>query len=182
MGSLGEHRAPDGSVVRLRAARADDAQGLRALDLAIAQDGRGVVLGPEQIRTVEQERTHVEGFVRDADDASLFALAERDGEVVGSASLRQMRGALIRHVGVLAVGVHPEHQRLGIGRALMEALVAHAEHRGLTRLELYVRADNPRARALYRGLGFEEEAVRRAFVRTPEGAMVDDIIMVRFLG
>jgi ribosomal protein S18 acetylase RimI-like enzyme len=108
-------------------------------------------------------------------------VAESDGVIVGSGDLRQLSPARCAHVGVLAVGVHPEHQRRGIGRALVSALIEHARAAGLLRLELYVRADNPRAIALYRSLGFEHEGTRARFVRLPDGTFVDDWIMARFI-
>ena len=47
----------------------------------------------------------------------------------------------------------------------------------MLRVELGVRADNLRAVALYRSLGFVEEGVRRDFVRLGDGSFVDDITM-----
>jgi ribosomal-protein-alanine acetyltransferase len=48
----------------------------------------------------------------------------------------------------------------GVGRALMEALLAEAERRGAAEVFLEVRADNAPAQHLYASLGFERIAVR----------------------
>ncbi|MBN8645547.1 MAG: GNAT family N-acetyltransferase, partial [Planctomycetes bacterium] len=83
-------------------------------------------------------------------------------------------------VAHLSVGVHPEFQGLGVGRALMEAIIAWAETgegRGVTRLDLDVFAVNHRAVGLYRSLGFEIEGTRRDFVRFEDGTFSDDHVM-----
>lgn len=83
------------------------------------------------------------------------------------------------------MGIHPKAQGLGLGRALVETLLAWADapprdgEPAIERVELYVRADNPRAIALYRSVGFEEEGRRRGFVRTPDGERVDDLVLTR---
>ncbi|MEM9188116.1 MAG: GNAT family N-acetyltransferase [Myxococcota bacterium] len=176
-----------GGGVILRPLRPDDAASVQTLDLALAKDGRGMVLAPHQVRSVEDQRNAIEAMLAAAErgSASLKAGAEVDegGEprLVATASLSQLEPTLCSHVGVFGLGVHPEYQGQGLGRALMTYLIAHAEVRGLRRLELYVRADNPRAIGLYRSLGFALEGTRRRFSRLANGTYVDDHIMVRFL-
>ena len=52
------------------------------------------------------------------------------------------------------IAVHPEFRRSGVGSALMEALLAEAENRGIAALTLEVRESNHCARSLYRKYGF----------------------------
>ena len=93
-----------------------------------------------------------------------YAVAERSGaggavEIVGYAGL-QVTG----HQGdVQTIGVAPSAQGLGLGRVLLDALVAEALARGATSLLLEVRADNERAIGLYTRNGFERIAVRRRY-------------------
>ena len=141
------------------------------------------------VRSLEQTSTSVDAeaariapwiAVTEADTGSVALVAEvlEPGRALaGSATLDRLLPAFLRHVGVAAVGIAPAHQGLGAGRALMEALIAHARATGLERVELYVRTDNPRAIALYRSLGFEHEGTRRRFVRLPDGTYVDDHVM-----
>jgi [ribosomal protein S18]-alanine N-acetyltransferase len=69
---------------------------------------------------------------------------------------------------VHTIGVAPEHQRRGAGRALLRALLAHAdEHRATTFLE--VRTDNEAAIALYRNHGFEVVGLRKRYYQ-PSGS------------
>ena len=66
-------------------------------------------------------------------------------------------GEARRHVGMLGIGVVRRARRQGLGRALLEAAIASAWAKGLTRIELTVRADNHNARELYERLGFQHE-------------------------
>ena len=50
--------------------------------------------------------------------------------------------------------VHPEHRRKGIGKALLEYVVAQARAEGALRVMLLTDGDNERAQALYRKAGF----------------------------
>jgi ribosomal protein S18 acetylase RimI-like enzyme len=81
--------------------------------------------------------------------------------VVGWADIQRVPRDTMQHVGVLGIGIVPEYRERGIGRLLMERVIEEAWKRGITRVELTVRADNERAAALYRALGFVDEGVRR---------------------
>ena len=181
-----EIRLPSGERAILRPASVADAPKMVALDRALAEDGRGMVITPDQVRTVDEEARRIDSMYRDwsADRATLFLVAELEGEAdraVGSGQLNQLTPARCEHVGILSVGVHPDYQRRGIGRAIIERLVEHARSCGLERLELYTMADNARAIALYQSLGFEHEGTRVRFVRREDGSYMDDLVMARFL-
>jgi putative acetyltransferase len=166
--------------VLIRKAAVADAEQMISLDRALAENGRGMVLDPDQINTLEEERARI-GVTLATEGATCGIVAEIDGRIVGSAFLKQLGPARCRHVGLLSVGVHPDHQRTGVGRALMTHLVDHARACGLERLELYVRGDNAPAQALYVSLGFKQEGTRARFIKLADGAYVDDFIFCRFL-
>jgi putative acetyltransferase len=169
--------------VLIRANTVADAEQMIELDRVLAEAGRGMVLVPSQVATLEEERRRLEEQRRAIvnGDVTLGIVAEIDGRIVGSASLKQLRPARCRHVGILAVGVHPDFQRQGIGRALMKHLIEHARTCKLERLELYVRGDNAPAQALYVSLGFVQEGTRARFIKLEDGTYVDDFIFCRFL-
>ncbi|AVR02738.1 ribosomal protein S18-alanine N-acetyltransferase [Pluralibacter gergoviae] len=67
------------------------------------------------------------------------------------------------------IAVDPAHQRRGLGRALLEAVIDEVEKRGVATLWLEVRASNAAAIALYESLGFNEADVRRNYYPTANG-------------
>jgi RimJ/RimL family protein N-acetyltransferase len=71
--------------------------------------------------------------------------------------VRHTARPVFRHGGVLGIGVVRDHRGQGIGPALLEAAIAAAQTRGITRIELVVRDDNVRARKLYERFGFVHE-------------------------
>jgi ribosomal protein S18 acetylase RimI-like enzyme len=59
-------------------------------------------------------------------------------------------------INIHDVIVHPACRGRGIGRMLMNALIAEATKRGCSRISLEVRHDNAPAQHLYASLGFDE--------------------------
>ncbi len=115
----------------------------------------------------------------------LILVAERadahgDLQVVANAGLHPA-GTLLRrrHAMSLGIAVHPDAQRQGVGRALMLALCDWADRWGqVLRIELTVFADNSRAIALYRQMGFFDEGLHRGFALR-DGCYVDALSMAR---
>jgi ribosomal protein S18 acetylase RimI-like enzyme len=70
--------------------------------------------------------------------------------------------------------VAPECRGEGIGRALLGHLLARSREDGYTRAALDVADSNPRARALYEGMGFRLVATRRAALPERWGERVVD--------
>lgn len=101
-------------------------------------------------------------------------VAVTDGEVVGWCDVLPGVGQTRAHVGTLVIGLIPFARHQGIGARLMRAAIDGSWTRGLTRIELSVRADNANAQALYERLGFEPRAcatVRCAWTGTTMTAM-----------
>ncbi|HEY8532501.1 MAG TPA: ribosomal protein S18-alanine N-acetyltransferase [Micromonospora sp.] len=81
------------------------------------------------------------------------------GAVVGYAGLTvQAPEAWVQNIGV-----RRDVQRRGIGRALLEDLLAEAARRGATSVLLEVAVDNAPAQRLYARYGFEPVGVRRGY-------------------
>jgi len=119
----------------------------------------------------------VEAFVRESvanDSAQFVALA--DGRVVGWADIFPGWAHAISHVGRLGMGVLPDFRGQGIGKRLLESCISKAWSKGITRIELEVRADNARAIKLYERFGFAREGVKRRAMRF-DGVYYDSIQM-----
>jgi len=100
-----------------------------------------------------------------------FLVAEEGGAVVGYA---------VAHCGadegeILNLGVAPPHRRRGLGRALVERMLALLAARGAREVYLEVRESNAVARRLYQSLGFGEVARRARYYRRP----VEDAVVLR---
>lgn len=106
----------------------------------------------------------------EAEDAGLLGCAE----LLGYAGLAAGGG----EADVQTVAVAPGAQGRGVGRALLDALVAEAGRRGAPAVLLEVRADNAPARALYASSGFERIGVRRRYYQPGD---VDALVMRRRL-
>lgn len=102
-------------------------------------------------------------FLRDGLAAGNVHLAAAFGdEIVGWCDICRHDVEIEAHTGTLGIGLLPACRDRGLGKALLEAAIAAAEHRDFRRIELTVFADNHRAIALYEKTGFVREGVMRA--------------------
>ena len=119
----------------------------------------------------------IESFVRQsvADDSVQFVAVERE-RVVGWADIFPKWAHAVAHCGSLGMGVLSSHRGQGIGARLLEACIAKAWAKGITRVELEARIDNVRAIQLYERLGFVHEARKRNAMRF-DGVYYDAVLM-----
>jgi L-amino acid N-acyltransferase len=83
-------------------------------------------------------------------------VADLDGAVAGFAYLTKYRGRLgYRFTRENTVFVHPNHQRQGIGRLLLEALLERARGMGLHTVLAFIDEENLGSIELHRALGYE---------------------------
>jgi putative acetyltransferase len=107
-------------------------------------------------------------------------VAVGDGKIVGMAGLHFAGFSLRRqHARQLGLCVAPEWQGRGVGRKVLAAAIDWADNwANVLRIELHVHADNERAYALYKSLGFVEEGRHKGF-GLRHGKFVDSISMAR---
>ncbi|MBR6313813.1 MAG: GNAT family N-acetyltransferase [Clostridia bacterium] len=109
-----------------------------------------------------QEAQFLEEKIKSPNEIQLLALL--DGAVAGTAGIEAVgRKDKVKHRAEFGISVSKAYWGLGIGRALTNACIRCAKEAGYSQLELTAVADNERALALYRSLGFEE------FGRNPKG-------------
>ena len=75
---------------------------------------------------------------------------------------------------LLLIAVLPEERGRGLGRRIIESYVAQARRRGVRRVFLEMRANNP-AQSLYRRCGFVPIGVRQRYYRAEDGQTIDAI-------
>jgi len=81
-------------------------------------------------------------------------------------------------VEILSLGVLSARRRQGIGRALLDSVVAEAERRRAGSLVLEVATENRAARLLYAACGFVQVGRRPRYYRRPDGR-ADALILRR---
>lgn len=159
----------------IRPVRQADAQHINAI-----RRQRGVMPNTLGIPSERSERS--EQFLSNVNDNShmfVAALDEDDNKVIGVLGLTVFANPRLRHSASFGLSVHEEYQGIGVGKALMAAMVDLADNwLMLKRIELGVLDGNERAFGLYRQFGFEVEGVKRA-AAVRNGQYVDETIMGR---
>lgn len=103
-------------------------------------------------------------FVREvAAGHNRYVAARVNDELVGYAGIARLGRTSPFEYEIHTIGVDPAYQRHGIGRAMMDRLLAWTEPGSAVFLE--VRTDNEPAITLYRGLGFVTVGVRKRYYR-----------------
>ena len=110
----------------------------------------------------EQEAEFLKEKTESSNEVEIVALV--DGVVAGTAGIEAVGAKYkLKHRAELGIAILKEYWGLGIGKALMEACIECAKDAGYTQLELNVVAENERAVALYKKMGFVE------YGRNPRG-------------
>ncbi|MEY8711163.1 ribosomal-protein-alanine N-acetyltransferase [Mangrovibacter phragmitis] len=100
-----------------------------------------------------------------------------DGQLVAFAITQ----VVLDEATLFNIAVDPAWQRKGLGRELLDYLIAALEQSDVLTLWLEVRESNQGARALYERLGFNEVTVRRNYYPCATGRE-DAIVMALPLG
>ncbi|MGW0231087.1 ribosomal protein S18-alanine N-acetyltransferase [Actinopolymorpha singaporensis] len=165
-------------MISIRPARTADLVTLRALETACfgrdawgEQALEGELAGVPDTRCVlVAEDTGASGSAGPSGPAGEISggAAGGDTAVAGYASLL----AVAATADVQRIAVRPDRRREGIGRALLDALLAKARERGCAEALLEVRHDNAAALAMYEATGFEQIARRRGYYHGVADALV----------
>ena len=140
----------------------DGAAVLACFNLAHEQTDYLLTYPDENAFTVEMEAKYLKDKAESQNELEL--LAEVDGVLAGLAGFECVgRQEKIRCRASFGISIDRDYWGLGIGRALTETCIACAREAGYAQLELDVVAENLRAIALYRSLGFVE------YGRNPRG-------------
>lgn len=139
---------------------------------AVAEEGWIAAEPPVDVAArAEQFRA----LARSGGPAALLVL-EDGGRIVGLAGV--IEGTAPGVVG-FGMSILAEARGRGGGRALLDAVLAHAGACGAHKVELEVWPDNARAIALYLSAGFEVEGMRRDHYRRRDGSLRSALIMGR---
>ena len=129
--------------------------------------------------TVEQEENYIANL--DNSPGSVMLVGIADDKIISIGSISSPQNKRIAHQGDIAMSVLKDFWGLGAGTHVMNALIDFAKNTGkIEILHLMVRADNVRAIALYRKMGFHEIGVYPKYTKI-NGEYFDDILMNLYL-
>ena len=153
------------------------------MEIRPVQEGDSEVLSRFFERIPESDRTFLK---EDVGDPRVLAdwvqpdtgrtIAIDDGQVVGALAVVPLVG-WSSHVGEVRLVVDPDHRGRGIGRRLAHQAVLDAVDMGLGKLVVEVISDQAPLIAMFRGLGFEPEALLTDHVRDRSGQTRDLIVL-----
>ena len=157
----------------VRAAQPADAAAIAAIH------DEGIADRLATFQTDPQREDVVRGWLRD--DEGPLLVCERDGRIAGWARVHRYSGRpFYAGVGEYAVYVGHSARGQGVGRALLDALVAAARERGLYKLTGLLFADNEASIALARSCGFRAVGTHLRHGRL-DGEWRDVLVVERFI-
>ena len=170
-----------GEAATIRAPEPTDAAAVLAHAQAVMTESEFNITTPAEFTMTEmQERDWLQGFLEKPGHLAL--VAEVDGALVGFLHFAVSHRQRLAHHGALGISVKKSHWGRGIGKALMETLLAWAtDEPGVEKVCLAVVATNERAVRLYQNLGFMEEGRRIKEVKFGPGRYEDDLLMYRWV-
>jgi ribosomal protein S18 acetylase RimI-like enzyme len=116
-------------------------------------------------------------------ESGIYVVVEEHGVIRGHAFLEPHKLAVTAHVVVLTIAIHEGHQGKGLGKMLMQFLIAWAKsNSNIEKIELQVRSSNSRAIALYTKLGFVEEGRKTKRLKYGPNEYLDDVYMALWVG
>ena len=153
----------NGKTARLRnGVAADGAAVFENFNLTHAETDYLLSYPEENSFDPEQEARFLEEKTQSPNEIEIVALV--DGTVAGTAGIEAVgKKVKVRHRAEFGISVLREYWGLGLGRALTKACIDCAQAAGYAQLELNAVAENQRALALYRDMGFVE------YGRNPKG-------------
>jgi RimJ/RimL family protein N-acetyltransferase len=155
------HTLSSGRTITVRTVGPDDARGVLEYVEAISTESTFLSFGPGEFGfTAEQERTRLAEYRDTANQLAL--LATLDGAIVGMLTFAARNRPRNAHTGEFGLSVRRSLWSEGTGGLLLDTLIEWAKTSGVvTKINLRVRTDNPRAIALYERKGFTFEGTIR---------------------
>ena len=114
----------------IRPVRLEDADAIWELECEIVREGEYFIAVSEEFdKTVEQQREWI-SRVLESDRETIF-VAEIDGGVVGVIGFSSPNRKRLAHTGSIMMMISKEHRSKGLGRVLLQELLAWAEQHPL---------------------------------------------------
>ena len=108
-------------------------------------------------------------------DFSFNYVIEDDLKIVGYVGVWMM----YEQAQITTIGVAPDYQRQGLGRNMLETIIALTQKHGCEMMSLEVRISNDKAISLYESLVFHKETIRKNYYQDNQE---DAYLMIKRLG
>ncbi len=167
---------PNGAFLIRRPTEADAQAIIDYSKILFASTDQVLTTLEEYTITLENEKSWINRFNQNPN--ALVLVAEAGNQIVGLLFFMPLTKMKNSHSGEFGVSVHPDFQRNGIGKALIEELLTWARaNMSIEKVFLNVFATNKHAIKLYQSLGFKEEGRFVKAVKQRMGEYVDVIQM-----
>lgn len=170
-----------GRALTLRSAEEKDANTMLDYIKRTAEETHYLIRYPEEISIdLEREREIIRNNL-EAEDSAWFTVF--DGEMaIGNCSISRHRDHIkLRHRCDFAIALEQAYCNDGLGTTLMQKAIDKAREMGFEQMELGAYADNKRAIALYKKMGFEECGRTPKAFKLKDGTYIDEVNMILFL-
>ena len=172
----------DGRTCTLRSAEKHDAAEMLRYMVQVLGETPYLLSSPEDFAQMplEQEEAFIENTL--AAERAVMITAFDGERIIGSADLRAAGKRLrVQHRCGMGITILKEYWSVGLGSAIMEAVIDCARQLGYEQLELEVVAENRRALSLYLKYGFKVYGCLPHKVRYTDGTYADDYLMYKTL-
>ena len=171
----------DGRELTLRSPEEKDAQSLLDYLTLTSEETHFLIRYPDEINFTLEGEKEIINRTLESSDSVWFTVFDGD-KVAGNCAIGAKSDKYkMKHRCDVAIALAQAYCDTGLGSMLFERAIEKAKSLGFEQLELGVYADNARAIALYKKMGFEEcGRIPRAF-RLRDGSYIDEILMVRSL-
>lgn len=147
----------NGETIKLRPPQRTDLDELLRYANELSQEDTYVILSGETL-TRDEEIRYLDQVIYEMEQNNrihLFAFAGQ--KLIGNADIHKITRFRTRamHVGEVAISVAKNYRGLGLGKILLETLISEVRNQGYRLLILDVFAENERAIALYKSIGFQ---------------------------
>jgi putative acetyltransferase len=148
-----ELRLRDGRQVTVRSLNADDRDGLFQMFSSMSGEALAWSMAPYTMEVVDRWIGNMPNLIP--------LVAEYNKKIVGYAVIYKYPHQRRKGIGDLAIYLHQDFQKAGLGTAMTEKLLALAKEGKMHKIELTVVADNQIAKNLYQKFGFKTEGVSK---------------------
>jgi ribosomal protein S18 acetylase RimI-like enzyme len=165
--------------VELREGVVDDVEAYCALKADVLAEGDWFITEVDEFDASEGINARLLHSLIESDN-SCFLTAWIGAGLAGALLVQGGHLRRIQHVGKLEIYVGEECRGMGVGKALLQAVLEWAEaNEAVSKLSLAVFAHNEGAVRLYERFGFETEGRRLNEYKMADGTYRDDLLMAR---